>query len=638
MLESMRKHAQGWLAKVILGAIIVAFSLWGVEGYFSGNQIETVAEVDGEIIHNVEFGETYRRQLASYANMLGDQFSKELADKLGVKEETIQTMINRKLMLMEAASLGLVVPDQAVLGTVRSTPAFQQDNSFNVARYEALVRQMGFISPRNYENYLRQSIVIDTLQKGVIESAVVSDEEVMARFKRKFEKRVLAALIVKPEALQADIEVTDSQARDWYDAHDSLYQSPLKVELQAVEINAANLIGDMEINEDDIQEAYEAQQSEFSAAEKRRISHILVRVAKDASEAVFAMAEQKINAAQQRIVAGESFADVAKDVSDDITSSDGGNLGFFAKGAMVAEFEDAVFSQLAIDEVSDVLRTQFGLHLVQLKEVQTEQMQPLADVRDAIEEQLVQQAAADEAYRLSEDLDNALGMEDSLAAAAATVNLPVIDLGKLSSENVLANVLLATSEDLQKKAFSMLPGDAVEIVEVENGHFVALEVLNRFDPETMAYDKVVNRVYADVRADEAGKQAQNIANDIHTAAVAGESIDSLAQKFAQPKYISKAIVSSGEGDTAPWLQAVLQVAFSTPESRWVDAPLPTAQGIAIVYVQDVQEADAATYEAEAEAMRDEAVKAKGAVRFARWMASVRDRHEISVNNRVLDRF
>jgi len=638
MLESMRKHAQGWLSKVILGAIIVAFSLWGVEGYFSGNQIETVAEVDGEIIHNVEFGETYRRQLASYANMLGDQFSKELADQLGVKEETIQTMINRKLMLMEAASLGLVVPDQAVLGTVRSTPAFQQDNSFNVARYEALVRQMGFASPRNYENYLRQSIVIDTLQKGVTESAVVSDEEVMARFKRKFEKRVLAALIVKPEALQADIEVTDSQARDWYDAHASLYQSPLKVELQAVEINAAELVADMEISEDDIQEAYEAKQSEFATAEKRRASHILVRVAQDASEGVFATAEQKIKAAQQRIEAGESFADVAKDVSDDVTASDGGNLGFFAKGAMVAEFEDAVFSQLKIDEVSDVLRTQFGLHLIQLKEIQAAQTQPLADVRDALEEKLVQQAAADEAYRLSEDLDNALGMEDSLAAAAATVNLPVIDLGKLSSENVLANVLLATSEDLKKKAFSMLPGDAVEIVEVENGHFVALEVLNRFDPETMAYDRVVNRVYADVRADEAGKQAKRIADDIHAAALAGESIDSLAQKFAQPKYISKAIVSSGEGDTAPWLQAVLQVAFSTPESRWVDAPLPTAQGIAIVYVQDVQEADAATYDAEAETMRDEAVKAKGAVRFARWMASVRDRHEISVNNRVLDRF
>ncbi len=638
MLESMRKHAQGWIAKVILGAIILSFALWGVGDYFTGSQIETVAEVDGEVIHHVEFQETYQRQLASYRNMIGEQFTKELADQMGVKNETIQTMINRRLMLVEAQALGLVVPDQAVLGTVQSDPAFQEAKGFSATRYQSLIRQMGFATPRDYENYLRQSIMIDTLQRGITAGAAVSEEEVRERFNAKFEKRVLAALIVNPDSLKAGIKVDDEQARDWFETHESLYQSPLKVELQAVEIDAAKLPMDVVISDADIEQAYTERQSEYGTPEKRRISHILIPLAKDAAGDELVMAEEKIQLAQQRIEAGESFADVAKDMSVDPAAAEGGNLGFFAQGAMVPEFEEVVFSTLEVGQVSEVLRTQFGLHLVQLNEIQSGQVTPLAEVRDAIRQQLLKQAVENEAYRLSEDLDNALGMEGSLEAAAAAINLPVIKLGKLSTESVLANALLSSSDALKKQAFSKMPGDAVEIVEVSDGRFVALEVMQRIKPETMAYDEVVKRVYDDVRADAALKQAQEMADKILAAGQAGSDINRLAQQFAQPIYISKPVLSSGEGDDSGWLRGVLAASFRAPKASWVESTLATAQGVAVVFVKDIEQADSAIFEAEADAVRDEALKAKGAVRFARWMASVRDRHEISVNNRVLDRF
>jgi len=634
----MRKHAQGWLAKVILGAIILSFALWGVGDYFTGNQVSTVAEIDGKPIYDADFVETYRRQLGRYQNMLGEQFTKELADQLGVKNETIQTMINRRLMLTEAENLGLIVPDQAVLGTVQSDPAFQEAKGFSTTRYQGLIRQMGFPSARDYENYLRQSIMIDTLQRSLTESATVTDAEVLARFKSKYEKRVLSALIVDPDSLKPDVKVSDQQAREWYESHPSLYQSPLKVDLQTVEIDASKLSSDVVVTDADVEQAYADRQSEFTDEEKRRASHILVRVARDAAEDVVAMAQEKIMAAQARLVAGESFADVAIDVSEDVTSSQGGDLGLFAQGAMVAEFEDVVFGQLKIGEVSDVVRTQFGLHLIQLNEVQEAKVKAFADVQADIRDQLIKQAASDEAYRLSTDLDNALGMEDSLQAAAARVNLTVRSLGKLSSENVLADPLLGSYKDLQKKAFSTMPGDAIEIVEVDDGHYVALEVLSRIDPETMSFNEVVNSVYDDLRADEAKKQAQSIADEILASAQSGENIETLAQKYAQPKYISKPVLSSGEGDEASWLQGVLTAAFRTPKATWVDSTLPTSQGFAVVFVKDVEEADEATFADDSVAVREEAIRAKGAVRFARWMASVRDRHEISVNNKVLDRF
>ncbi|MDX8383573.1 MAG: SurA N-terminal domain-containing protein, partial [Ghiorsea sp.] len=611
MLESMRSHAQGWIAKVILGAIILSFALWGVGDYFTGNQIETVAEIDGQAINNVDFAATYQRQLASYSNMLGDQFSKELADQLGVKNETIQTMINRRLMLVEAESLGLVVPDQALLGTVQSTPQFQESNGFSAARYQALTRQMGFQSARDYEAYLRQSIIIDTLQKSISGNANISANEIKERFKAKFEQRILAALVVSPDDLQADIEVSDSQARDWYDAHLSQYQSPLKVSLEVVEINAEMLPTDLEISDADIQASYQSRLEEYSEAEQRKASHILIRVANDAAADVLAIAQEKIQAAKARLDAGEAFADVAKDVSDDVTASEGGSLGFFAKGAMVEAFEDAVFNQLKVGEVSDVVQTQFGLHLIALNEIQATKVTPLADVRDTIKQELLTQTQAEEAYRLSEELDNALGMEDSLKAAAASVNLSVRNLGTLSAERALAEPLLRNSKELNKKAFSAMPGDAIEIVELEQGHYVALEVVQRFNPGDLAFEDVVARVYDDVRAAEAGKKAKSIANEILTAAKAGENIDALAQDFAQPKYISKMVLNSGEGDSATWLSSdVLAAAFRTPNQQWVEAPLMTGQGVAIVFVKEVKDAAEDTFDAEKDNVREEALKAK----------------------------
>jgi len=639
MLESMRNHTRGWIAKVILGAIILSFALWGVGDYFTGNQVETIAEVDGEAILDVDFATTYQRQLQAYANMFGDQFTKEMAEQLGVKNETLQTMINRKLMLMESTHMGLVTPDEAVLATVQGTPQFREEGKgFSPTRYQALIRQMGFVSPRDYENYLRQNIMIDTLQNAIVQSATVSDAEVEARFKANFEKRVLTALIVDPESLKSTIEVNDDEARDWYETHESLYQSPLEVVVKAVEINAQDLMAEISISDADIEQAYAERASEFGTPEKRRAAHILVRVAQDASADVKQAAMDKIVAAKQRLDTGESFADVAKDVSDDVTSSSGGDLGFFARGAMVPEFEEAAFDQLQVGEVSDVVETQFGYHLVKLNEIQEEQIKPLADVEETLRSSLLAEMAEEEAFRLSGDLDNALGMEDSLDAAAKVVGLTVQDLGALSQENVLANKLLGTSQELQRKVFSTMAGDAIEIVEVDNGHYVALEVLQRIEPFTMDFADVVKRVYDDVRNAQAIEQAQAIADEALAAGKEGKAIDALAQQFSQAKFVSKALRSNGEGDDAAWLSAVIPDAFRTPEGQWASQTIPTAQGIAIVFVQDVQEADDALFANEEDALRTQVKKSKGAVRFARWMSSLRDRHVIDINERVLNRF
>lgn len=298
MLESMRNQAQSWIAKVILGGIALSFALWGVGDFFTGNQVQTVAEVDGKPIVDGAFRQAYERQLNNYRSMMGNQFSKELVEQLGVKEETIQTLINRKLMLGEASKMGLSAPEAALLASLHSDPAFQSANGFDANRYRILTRNMGFRTTRDYEDEQRLNLMVDALQQAVVGSAQVNDRDIRDNFNREFEQRVLSAIIVDPASMLDKVKISDAQARDYYDANMSNYRSSLKVKLTAVEISPETFSNDLVIDAADVEAAYSDRKADFSKPEQRRASHILVRNSKDADEATRSAAFKKIESAK----------------------------------------------------------------------------------------------------------------------------------------------------------------------------------------------------------------------------------------------------------------------------------------------------------------------------------------------------
>lgn len=637
MLESMRNQAQSWIAKFILGGIALSFALWGIGDYFMGGRIEPVAEIDGSPISQGEFAQIYERQLNSYRNLLGKNYSKAMVESLGLKEETVQTLINRHLMLDEARSLGLTAPQQAVVAAVTNNPAFLSAGNFDPQRYRILTRNMGFASPQDYESELSLNLMVDALQSAIIGSARVTEEEIRDRFNREYEQRILAAIVVDPEHLVDQVKLSDKEAKAWYEANKEQYKSPLRVKLAVVDIDPSRIAADVSVGKDEIKQAYEARKQEFVQPEERRARHILIKVAADADAKAKAAARKKAERALARIKAGEDFAKVAKSMSEDSTADKGGELGWFRKGTMVPAFDAAVFS-MQPGATSDIIQTRFGYHIIQLEEIHPARQKSLAEVSDMLEQQIRMKRAGDEAYKLSQDLDDALGMEDSLAKAAESLNLQVTRLGPISKSEALAEPALS-DPNLRNKVFSTLPGQPVDITETASGHFVAYEVEERIDPAVLPYAKVAAKVRADATMDEAKNRAKKLADEIHTAALAGKSIDELVQKFGQPKYISKPVRSNGAGESAGWLtSAVLDAAFVTPKGKWIDNVMRSPEGLAIVQVQNIIAPSDSKFAAQHDAIAAEVEKAKGAVRFARWMATVRDQHEITVHPEALARF
>jgi len=636
MLESMRNQAQSWLAKVLLTGIALSFVLWGVGDYFFGGGVEPVATINGKPIGSTEFYQAYERQLGAYRAMLGKNYSKELVNSMNVKGNTLQTIINRRIMLDVANKLGLTAPEAVLLSTVRNNPSFQSAGAFDPKRYQILTRNMGFGSAQDYENDLRLNIIVDTLQKAIAGSARVSDSEIRDRFNHDYEQRVLAAIIVDPLTQMDQVKVSDAQAKAWYEAHKNSYQSPLRIKVNAVEINPRALAQEMSVDESEIRAAYDSRKAEFSEPEQRKASHILVKVAKGSPEDVYAAARKKMESIQARIKAGEDFASLAKEVSDDASNAGkGGDLGWFKAGVMAPEFDQAVFS-MDKGDISDIVETVFGFHLIYLEDVRPARQTPYAEVKDRLRDELVQARANEEAYKLSQDLDDALGMEDSLKAAAESLDLKVFTSDLVSMNDAEVTPLLSDPE-IRSKAFATLPGQAVEIVETSDGRFIAFEVIDRQEPGVLPYEQVARRVLGDARLDAANNKARELADTIR--ASKDKSLDELAQQYGQAKYISKPVRSNGTGDQATWLtRTVLNKAFTSASGAWLNQSMNVPQGYAAIRIEKTIAPSDDEFAKQKAGIVRQVKQTKGAARFARWIASVREGYDIVTNEKELERF
>jgi len=635
MLESMRNHAQSWVAKVLLGGIVLSFALWGVGDYFLGNQIQSVAEVDGEPISDAEFAQAYERQLNSYRQMLGGRFSKEMAEQLGVKDSTLQTLINRRLMLDEAHALGIVAPEAVLVASIRDNPAFQSGGAFDAERYRLLTRNIGFRSTTDFEAEQRLNLIVDGLEQGLLRGASVSDAAVRRAFERQNESRVLDALLLSPAKFAAQVKLSDEQVKSYFDAHPDHFRSPLTIKLQMVEIDAAAIATGLSVGDSELQAAYEQQASRFATPEKRRASHILARVADSANPLQKSAARKKIEQAEARLKAGEPFAKVAKELSDDVTAAKGGDLGLFARGTMVPQFEDVAFS-LQPGETSGIIETQFGFHIIRLQEVQPGALKPLASVRDELKGAVLINKATEEAAQLAHQLDDALGREGALAAAASSLNLKVQESGPLGENDALKPPVLAASQELFAKAFALKPGDPVEVSDLGSGRFVALEVVERNEPAMLAFDSVKAKARAEAEQDEAVRLAEKRADEL---LAAGGTIDAMAKAAGIAKVSSKPVRLSGGGDSQRWMAPeLLEAAFSSAEGKVVGKRFRSAEGMVLVAVRQIMPAPEAEFAAKSSSIRAELLKAQQQSRFARWMASVRERHSIEINRKVLDRF
>jgi peptidyl-prolyl cis-trans isomerase D len=536
MLHFIRERAQGWVAWFIVGLITIPFALWGVNSYITGASDVVVATVNGEPIKQVEFQRALQQFRDNMRQQMGENFDPSLFDNVETKQSVLDGLIQQRLLYVANQTLGQRVNDSDISRAVQQTAAFQIDGQFNLERYKQLLSRAGY-SPATYEAQLRMDLLGRELTNNIQRTAVVTDFEVDSLLQIEKQKRELAYGIIESAPLAADIKINDADAMAFYEANQAGYTTPEKLSVDYIELSVSGLADKVVVDESALASFYTDNQNQFMSPEQRKASHILIEG--DAETALKILA-----AAEHRLSQGEAFDLVAKELSQDTGSAnDGGDLGFMQAGVMGdAAFDDALFSLANAGDVSPIVKTEYGHHLIKVTDIQAPEGKAFEDVKTEVEasyrRQQGEQAFFEQAELLAE-----LSYEnpDSLDLAAEELGLKIKsselftrDGGQgIAQHNKLVNV--AFSDDVLVEDLNST------VIELSDTHMVVVhkknhELSSQHPFESVATD-IKNALKLERAHEKAGELGQTLLSKLETGQAGSDLFE--AEKWHEMAVVSR---------------------------------------------------------------------------------------------------
>jgi len=512
MFDSIRKH-QRILQFLLLILIFPAFVFFGVSGYDRFlSDADSVATVGGAKITRQEFDQAMRVQLEQMRRVLGDQVDAKLLDTPSARAEVLEGLISQRLLLNAAFEQKVTISDAQLRQTILAIPGLKApDGGFDKDRYRALLSAQGMTEPV-FEAQLRRDLAIQALPEAVSQSVIVPRSVLEQVIRLQEQVRDVRELAFKPADFAAQVKPTDEELRKHYDANAAAYETPESAKVEYLVLSAKSIAEQITLSADDVRTYYEQNKARFTTAEERRASHILIAVDAGAGADARKVAREKAEKLLKQVRDGADFAALAKaNSSDSGSAAQGGDLGYFARGAMVKSFADAAFA-LKDGEISDVVETEFGYHIIKLTGIKPGAVRSFDEVRKEIESDLRQQQAGAKFAETADAFSNMVYEQaDSLKPAADRFGLTIQTAESLTragtdqpKDSPLANPKLLAAvfspESIRTKRNS-------EAIEVGGNTLVSARVV-QYRP---AKRKPFESVQAEVRANVVDAEARKLA-------------------------------------------------------------------------------------------------------------------------------
>ena len=632
MLDSMRRHI-GWL-KWSLGLVILAFAFLYVPSFgqstpqLTGALTDVVATVGQREITVGEFRTVYLRQLQSYQAQSGGEISAEILRLMGLDRQILQQMIDEHAALQEAERLGVTVTGAEIRERIVSFPAFQQNGQFvgEQAYVQRLRRQSPPMTPAQFEEDVRRSLLLERLQAAVTDWITVTEEDLRREHVRRSETIRVSAISFRADDFREGIEVTDEDVAALFAQNAPDYTVPEKRRLRFVLIDVAALKASFTPSDADVQAYYGYNTDRYTEPVTLRASHILLRTeGKDPAE-VQTRAEEIVAEAR----GGGDFAALARQYSeDDSTKELGGDLGSISPGQMVPEFEGAAYA-LEQGEISDPVSSLFGVHIIKATEKTGGSTQPLNEVRESIVELLQQESADARASALAEamaaDITTAAEPATAMDAAARQRGLePQESLFVSPGEPILG---LGFSSEVTTRAFQLGQGQVAGPIQTPSGPaFVTVVAIQ--DPFVPPLEEVEARVRDDVIRKTAFAAAQERAAEVATLLQTADDFTQAAETEDLEVSTSDAL-TRGAAVPGVGLDTVVEaVAFSLSAGE-TSNPVMTGNSAVILHVHERQEATAADFQATRETLRNNLIAERQDQFFAAYMENAKARIRIDI--------
>jgi len=516
----------GW---IILGILFVAFAFFGLNSYLESSAENYAAAVNDQEISLQRHQRAYQLLRTRMTEMLGENYDPAEWSEDRIKATALQQLINETIVLQAAESDNYAASSQLVAARMNAIDAFKQDGVFSREQYERILGYQG-MNPAQFEYSTQQEIIASQYRKGILGTAAATQDGLSNAFQLEGQQRKFSYVVLPLQAFAEDIEISSADIDAYYASHGNAFMTPERVRIEYLELDDGSIDTGLDVDDQAIQELYESQSAKYVTPEERRARHILISLQPDADEATAQAALKTALSVTTRLESGESFEQLAKELSDDPGSaSSGGDLGFFGRGLMAPEFEAAVFG-MQPGERSKPVKTAFGFHIIELMEIKPEVAVPLEEVRDELVDQLLAEERSNLFYEQSETLTGlAFEQPDSLQGAADALHLDIQSsdcIDKRGGEGIAGNAAVieeAFSDDV------LLNGNNSPPIEIGPNHIVVIRVLEH----QQAAQQPLDSIREDVRQLARAARARELA-----ATRGAELLDSLQQQQASMEFVA----------------------------------------------------------------------------------------------------
>lgn len=560
VLQKFRDRLTGVMAIFVLALLAVPFALVGVNSYFAPDTESNVAIINEEGITLNEYNASFQNYRERMRSLMGEAFDAERFDDPMVRRQHLDTMIDRELLRQVAAETGLAVDDQTLAQAIRDIPGFQIDGEFSPEVYQNQLNAQG-LTPQQFENRMRASMVLSQFPSTISASAIATSTEVDTYIRLQEQQRAFGAILVTAEQETDSGEIgeeadegqeSDASGEDppadepaepdpisqeriqaWYESHADDYRHPERVVVEYLELDAAEIEITQEVDEDTLRQRFDDQSGRFITPEARLASHILIQVDPTADEAEIETARQRARELYERAVAGEDFAELARQFSEDQGSAAaGGDLDWVEPGFMVEAFENALYELSLESPISEPVQTGFGWHVIQLRDIRPAEGMTFEEARETLEAEFIAEQREREFLETADRLVDII-YEDptTLEAASDELGLEIKVAGPFDRTGDEAGV--ATNPEFVEAAFSdlvLLQGSASDPVDLGPNHIAVLRLREHLPEAPKPLEEVRDEVVAAIRRDDAMKAAEARANDLLARLQAGEELQALADE------------------------------------------------------------------------------------------------------------
>lgn len=623
MLEAIRAHSQGWLAKLILTLIAVPFALFGIDAYLkNAGSDAAVAKVAGSSVSVVE----YRNAMQSLRNKMQSEGQKDLSllDTPQARLTVLNRLINTRLLNAEAQDSKFKISNEQLSEFVITLPEFQQNGKFSQEVYDKLLTQ-NQMTPSKFENMMRGELVTQQVRDGIPPLAFAIKAVEDRAIKTELQQREVTIAEIKSADFISQVKVDDAEVKAYYEKHKDKFQVQEQVKLEFVRFSANDLIMKMQVTDEDSQRFYNENAAKFQGDEKRRASHILIGFGPGATPEAKAQAKKKAEEILAEVKKNPAkFAELAKKNSQDPGSAEkGGDLGMFGRGAMVKAFEDAAYS-MKPGQVSDLVQSEFGFHIIKLTEV-SGQAQSYESLKPQIRAELMYQKALAKFSEEAENFNNLVyEQSSSLKPAADNYGLQVqktdwvsaTDGAKFFKNDKLMS-LVFSNEVLNDKRNT-------EAVEVANNTLVAARVVEHKAAAPRSFDEVKAGITDFLKIEKASKLAIDQGNAALTSLKKNQTVSNI-------DWIPAVTVDrkNAQGLTELTMSNVFKI--DTTKLPAYTGVSDSKKGFLLIKVVAVHDADEDTVKA---ASAD--YKAALAAEYgAAYIATLKTKNKVSVNQRLL---